>query len=144
MRILPSGEMIGVAFRKEVKLLVVDDHGDHFELIKAHAEMYSSEFLVECKLLEDAEDAKATVESWKPTVILVDTHVITEALDLIQCLAQMGPAVVAMSEVRIPELAKTCQAYGAVGYFAKSNNPDEVESLISYVASVAAADVVSH
>ena len=54
--------MIGVAFRKEVKLLVVDDHGDHFELIKAHAEMYSSEFLVECKLLEDAEDAKAIAE----------------------------------------------------------------------------------
>ena len=141
---MPSGEMMGAALRKEVKLLVIDDHADHFEHIKAHAEMYSSQFSVECKLLGDTEDAKATVESWQPTVVLVDTHVITEALDLIECLAQMGPTVVAMSEVRIPELAKTCQAYGAVGYFAKSNNPDEVENLISYVASEAATDVVSH
>jgi DNA-binding NarL/FixJ family response regulator len=141
---MPSGEMIGAPLRKEVKLLVIDDHADHFEQIKAHAEMYSTQFLMECKLVDGSEDAKATVETWKPTVVLVDTHAIDEALDLIECLAQMGPAVVAMSEVRIPELAKTCQTYGAVGYFAKSNNPDEVESLISYVASVAATEVVSH
>lgn len=144
MRVIPSGEMAGVGFRKEVKLLVVDDCCDHFEQIQSHAEMYSSQFNVQCRLAEEVDDAKKTVDEWKPTVILVDTHVIGEALDLIRALSQMGPAVVAMSEHRIPELVETCQSYGAVGYFSKSNNPDDIENLIAYIASVSALDTVSH
>jgi len=144
MRVMPSGDMMGIGFRKEVKLLVVDDRSDHFEQIRSHAEMYSSQFHVECKLAEEIEDAKKTVEAWKPTVVLVDTHVIGEALTLIKALSQMGPAVVAMSEHRIPELVETCQSYGAVGYLSKSDNPDDIENLISYVASVSVADPVSH
>jgi DNA-binding NarL/FixJ family response regulator len=136
--------MFGVGFRKEVKLLVVDDHSDHFEQIQSHAEMYSSQFHVECKLAAAIAEAKETVESWQPTVVLVDTHVIAEALPLIKALSQMGPAVVAMSEHRIPELVETCQAYGAVGYLSKSDNPDDIGNLISYIASVSPADVVSH
>ena len=44
MRALPGGEIFGDGLRKEVKLLVVDDHDDHFEHLKAFAEMYSTAY----------------------------------------------------------------------------------------------------
>ena len=144
MRLMPSGEMFGSALRKEVRLLVVDDHSDHIEHLQAHAEMYSSQFAIECKLVADAAEARPVVESWMPSVVLVDTHLISDSLAFMKELAEMGAAVVAVSEKRIPELVETCQQHGAVGYFTKSDNPDDVEALIGFIASVASKVAVSH
>ena len=144
MRLMPSGEMFGSGLRKEVRLLVVDDHSDHFEHLQAHAEMYSSQFAIECKLVADAAEARPVVESWIPSVVLVDTHLISDSLAFMKELAEMGAAVVAVSEKRIPELVETCQQHGAVGYFTKSDNPDDVEALIGFIASVASKVAVSH
>jgi DNA-binding NarL/FixJ family response regulator len=84
------------------------------------------------------------MDSWEPCVALVDVHLVVSGLDLIQNLTHRGAAVVAVSEVRIPQLAETAQAYGAVGCFTKSDNPDDIETLMSYMASVASASVISH
>lgn len=144
MRALPGGELFGDGLRKEVKLLVVDDHDDHFDHIKAFAEMYSAAFQVECKLASKPEEAHSIVDSWHPSVVLVDVHLAASALRLIKELAARGTTVVALSEVRIPELAETSQSYGAVGYFAKSDNPDDIEALITYIASIADSGAPSH
>jgi DNA-binding NarL/FixJ family response regulator len=141
---IPNGEMVGGGARKEIKLLVVDDHADHFEHIQAFADMYSSQFAFECKLAKDESEAQGLMDSWEPTVALVDVHLVTSGLDLIQSLTHKGTTVVALSEVRIPHLAETAQSYGAVGCFTKSDNPDDIEKLMAYMASVASASLVSH
>ena len=141
MRMIPNGEMVGGGARKEIKLLVVDDHSDHFEHIQAFADMYSSQFAFECKLAKDEKEAQELADSWEPSVAF---HLVTSGLELIQSLTHKGAAVVAVSEVRIPQLAETAQAYGAVGCFTKSDNPDDIETLMSYMASVASSSVVSH
>lgn len=144
MRMIPNGEMVGGGTRREIKLLVVDEHSDHFEHIQAFADMYSSQFAFECKLAKDEQEAQVLMDSWEPCVALVDVHLVVSGLDLIQNLTHRGAAVVAVSEVRIPQLAETAQAYGAVGCFTKSDNPDDIETLMSYMASVASASVISH
>lgn len=141
---IPNGEMVGGGARKEIRLLVVDDHSEHFELLQAFADMYSSQFAFECKLAKDEKAAQDLMDSWEPSVALVDVHFVTSGLDLIQSLTHKGTAVVAVSEVRIPKLAETAQAYGAVGCFTKSDNPDDIETLMSYMASVASSSLVSH
>jgi DNA-binding NarL/FixJ family response regulator len=144
MRMIPNGEMVGGGPRKEVKLLVVDDLSDYFEHMRTVADMYSSNFAIECKLAQDEAEAQVQTESWRPSVVLVDVHLISEALELIRTLAAKGLTVVAMSEARIPHLAETAQSYGAVGCFTKSDNPDDIEKLVGYIASVATDSVVSH
>lgn len=144
MRMIPGGEMVGGGARKEVKLLVVDDQSEHFEQIRAFSDMYSSQFVIECKLAQDKEEAHEVMESWHPSVVLVDVHLISDALNLIQEMTHKGASVVAVSEARIPQLAETAQTYGAVGCLTKSDNPDDVEHLVGYIASIAASSVVSH
>jgi DNA-binding NarL/FixJ family response regulator len=144
MRALPGGELFGDGLRKEVKLLVVDDHDDHFEHLKAFAEMYSAGFQVECKLASEPEEAHSLVDSWHPSVVLVDVHLAASSLGLIKDLTARGTTVVALSEIRIPELVETSQNYGAVGYFTKSDNPDDIEALISYIASISDSGPLSH
>lgn len=144
MRMIPNGEMVGGGPRKEVKLLVVDDLSDYFEHMRTVADMYSSSFAIECKLAQDEGEAHQQMESWQPTAVLVDVHLISESLELIRALTAKGAAVIAMSEGRVPQLTETAQSYGAVGCFTKSENPDDIEKLVGYIATVAADSLVSH
>ncbi len=141
---IPEGEMVEGGKRKEVKLLVVDEHSDHFDQIRAFVEMDSSQFVIECKLALDKEEATAVMDVWRPSVVLVDVHLLSDALSLIREMSIKGASVVAVSEARIPELSETAQAYGAVGCFTKSDNPDDVEVLVGYIASVASSSPLSH
>ena len=144
MRMNPNFEMVGDGTRKEVKLLVVDDCVDHFEQVRLFAEMYSPRFAIDCKLAQGETEAKKEMDSWAPSVVLVDVHLITSALELIRCLALKGASVIALSEGRIPQLAETAQSYGAVGCFRKSDNPDDIEQLMGYIAAVAESTPSSH
>jgi len=144
MRMIPGGEMTGAGARKEVKLLVVDDQSEHFDQIRAFADMCSSQFLIECKLVQDKQEANEVMDSWHPSVVLVDVHLISDALALIQEISHKGASVVAVSEARIPQLAETAQTYGAVGCLTKSDNPDDIEHLVGYIASIASSSILSH
>jgi CheY-like chemotaxis protein len=141
---IPGGEMTGAGARKEVKLLVVDDQSEHFDQIRAFADMCSSQFLIECKLVQDKQEANEVMDSWHPSVVLVDVHLISDALALIQEISHKGASVVAVSEARIPQLAETAQTYGAVGCLTKSDNPDDIEHLVGYIASIASSSILSH
>lgn len=144
MRMNPNFEMVGGGTRKEVKLLVVDDCVDHFEHVRTFAEMYSPQFSIDCKLAQDEGEARKEMDSWAPSVVLVDVHLIGSALELIQALALKGASVIALTESRIPQFSETAQAYGAVGCFKKSDNPDDIEQLMGYIASVAESSPSSH
>jgi DNA-binding NarL/FixJ family response regulator len=141
---MPGGEIAGAGARKEVKLLVVDDHAEHFDQIRAFADMYSSQFVIECKLAQDKQEANEVMESWHPSVVLVDVHLISDAFSLIQEISHKGASVVAVSEARIPQLSETAQTYGAVGCLTKSDNPDDIEHLVGYIASVAGTSIMRH
>lgn len=136
MTSIPTHRVMTTALRKEVRLLVVDDHGEHFEQLREIAEMYHPEFRVECKLASNAVEAVCLASSWRASVVLLDLHVISSALDLVKQLATQGTAVVATSDTRLPELAETASEYGAVGYLSKSDNPDDIEALLAFVAGV--------
>jgi DNA-binding NarL/FixJ family response regulator len=144
MAAIPDGEMMGEGPRREVKLLVVDDHSDHFEQIQAFAEMYSSQCVIECKRAQDKVEAQRVMDTWEPSVVLVDVHLVSDAFNLIQEMSLKGAPVVALSEGHIPHLPETARTYGAVGCLTKSDNPDDVEQLLGYIASIAACAVVSH
>ena len=127
---------LDATLRREVRLLVVDDHLDHYEQIVEFAEMYHPEFKVECKLATTPADAVSLASSWKASVVLVDLHAISSALELLQQLSHQGSAVIATSDNMLPELSETASQYGAVGYLSKSSNPDDIEVLLSFAASV--------
>ncbi len=131
-------------FRKDVRLLVIDDSEDHFEQICHVTEMYNPEYNVACERAESCQSLFAQEGGSQPTVVLLDIHILSDALTIIQQLSHQGIPVVATSAVRLPNIAETAHQYGAVGYFNKSDNPDDIEALIDFVAAVAAARDVNN
>jgi ActR/RegA family two-component response regulator len=130
--------------RKEVKLLVVDDHGEHFAQLQAAAEVFNVDFSIECKLVSSVEDALQMTNTWHPSVVLIDLHVVATALELLTQISEIGPSVVATSESRIADMPEKVARYGAVGYFTKADSSEDVESVLSYIASLAAPAPVTH
>jgi DNA-binding NarL/FixJ family response regulator len=130
--------------RKQVKLLVVDDHSDHFRQVEEVAAMYHADFDFECRLVTDSSQALEVAADWQPSVVLVDLHLIAESLDILGKIAEKGPIVVATSETRIPELPEKLSQYGAAGYLTKSDSLEDVEALLSYVASIAPGAPTEH
>jgi CheY-like chemotaxis protein len=144
MAYLPSISVGDCATRRAIRLLVVDDQQEHFEQLVQVAEMYHPDFTVECRLVSDPEKVVEVASDWQPSVVLLDLHVVSSALQLVRQISAMGTSVVATSSVRLPELAERISECGGVGYMTKSENPEEVESLLNFVASVAHPIPTSH
>ena len=130
--------------RKEVKLLVVDDQAEHFMHLQEAAEIYQLDYSIECRLASNKAEALELAASWHPTVVLIDLHVVADALNLLSQIAEIGPAVVATSENRIPEIPDKVAEYGAVGYLTKKDSVEDVESVLHYIASVAGPIPTAH
>jgi CheY-like chemotaxis protein len=144
MAFIPIDDVGDFSLRKQVKLLVVDDHSEHFTQVQEVAAMYHADFDFECRLVSDSSQALEMAAEWRPSVVLVDLHLIADTLDVLGKIAQQGPVVVATSETRIPELPEKLSQYGAAGYLTKSEALEDVEALLSYVASIAPGAPTEH
>jgi DNA-binding NarL/FixJ family response regulator len=123
---------------------VVDDNRDHFDLVAEMAEMYNPDYRVECRLVSTACETFEAVGEWHASVVLVDLHSVADALAVVRQLSDQGRSVVATSLHRSPELSIVADQYGAVGYLSKSDNPDDVEALVEFVATVSSPPDPNH
>ncbi len=144
MAYVPPDTTTAFGLRKEVKLLVVDDQREHFAQLKAAAEVYNTDFLIEFKLASSSDEALKLANEWQPSVVLVDLHVIASTLGLLTQIAEIGPAVIASSESRISDMPEKVARYGAVGYVTKDDSAEDVESVLSYIASLSGPLPVAH
>jgi CheY-like chemotaxis protein len=122
--------------RRDVRLLVVDETTEHFELLTEMAEMYNPDYRLECRFVSTAGEIFQAIGEWQPSVVLIDLHSVIDALEMVRQLANQGRSVVATSAHRSPELSSVADEYGAVGYLSKSDNPDDLEALVDFVATV--------
>lgn len=144
MVFIPPDDMGDFALRRRVRLLVVDDHSEHFAQVQEVAAMYNADFDFECRLVSNSSEALEVTAEWNPSVVLIDLHLIASALDVLGKIAEHGPVVVATSESRIPELPEKLSNYGASGYLTKSDALEDVEALLNYVAAIAPAIPTHH
>lgn len=136
-----SGDFV---LRKEVRLLVVDDHAEHFMELQAAAEEYHSEFSIECKFVSSGDEALQVAGEWRPSVALIDVHAIATTLELLSQLAESGASVIATSEVRISDMPEKVARYGAIGYVTKADSTEDIDSVLNYLARLSAPMPVAH
>ena len=144
MSYIPVDDIDDFGLKRQVRLLVVDDHSEHFQQVQEVAGMYHADFDFECRLVSDSGAALKMTSEWHPSVVLVDLHLIADTLDILGKIAEHGAVVVATSETKIPELPEKLSQYGAAGYMTKSESLEDVEALLTYVASIAPTAPVEH
>ena len=120
-----------------IRLLVVDELESFFEDIKECAELCSHRVRVEVLRAASGHEALEKIRDWEPTILLVDAHLPDmSGFELVKdCYKGVIP-VVLTSEHRSADLEKSALELGAFGYVAKTENIDDIESLLYDLADI--------
>ncbi len=123
--------------RKNVRLLVLDENSQYSESIRECAEMTHHSFDLEVKCVEDEGEARELIKSWDPSVIILDAYLPkSNSFSMLEgYLAELVPVIMASSTLS-REIQRSAMAKGAVGYVEKSENFDELESLLTLLEDV--------
>lgn len=141
----PGSERNQAASRKQVKLLIVDDQPDHIESLRAHTEMYYSNFALECNFVKTAKAALQELKKWSPSVVLLDAHTRDlKSLEIIERFTLNGVSVIVTSRVRSDEIEESALEYGAAAYLPMSENPDDMEAMIEAIAAASQPAAQNH
>ena len=126
-----------MAHIKELKLLIVDDRIDYYDLIKECAELSNNSVHVVCKYAPTGEEALGLLGSWEPAVILLDLHSAShQGVELLRRCNEGLTRVIATSEASGPEVEKWAMQNGASHYVSKSEDPEEIEELLGQVEAL--------
>lgn len=130
---------------KKVRLLVVDDQKGYYELLKEYTELCSHEYNIECAYAADQKQAIGMYNSWHPSIVLVDAHLPdTSGFELLEKIIDKAASVVITSSVPSLAIEESARKRGANGYLPKTDNFDELDSVLSYIVTVAADQIESH
>lgn len=122
--------------KKKVRLLVVDDQPEYFEFIQEFSEICSHVYDIVCTYADTGEKAFELIRTWEPSIVLVDVH--TANLDCFEFLDRCkrgAQPVIAVSNEQSKEIERSVLAKGATAYLPKTENPDEMESLLQEIIS---------
>ena len=124
--------------RKEVRLLVIEDPTERYDELKDYAEMYNPDYRIECMLASTVAEVKKAIESWTPTVVLMDMYLDDPdaGIDLLDYVSNSSAPVIATSQSRIPEIEKTVELHGGAGYVQQADGEEELESLLDMLAEI--------
>ncbi len=131
--------------RKKIRLLVVDDHDEFCNSLKECVELCRHQFEIECEFVDSASRAAQLLHEWAPSVVLVDTHLSSaEGLRVIEGCRELSIPVVATSTSTDPLMEESVMSHGAIGHVIKSEDPEEIEHLLTVLADVAEDTLVVH
>lgn len=130
---------------KRVRLLVIDEHDGYFGLLSQYAEIHAADCEFDLRFAGCRDDALKEIYGWNPSVILLDAHLPDmNGFDFLsECKDGHAPVIVT-SDHRSKGIEDAARTKGAMGYLAKSDNPDEMEQLILKLASVSSSSETKH
>jgi DNA-binding response OmpR family regulator len=123
--------------KKRVRLLVVDDHNEFYDLIREYAEICEHQFDLVCEFADSSEKVSALMKAWLPSVMLVDAHTSeADCFALLEACKRESVPVIVTSDHQNEEIEGSILSRGANGYVTKTDSPEEIESLLHRLQSV--------
>ncbi len=130
---------------REVRLLVVGEQKNYFELIKEQAELCSHHFSITCKHATTAKNAIESLSSFAPSVVMLDVHLSgMNAFDILEKCKQQSASVIITSEKHSPAIERSARDRGATAYVTNSENPEEIEELLTRISQLAVDIKIEH
>ena len=131
--------------RRRLTLLVIDEHREYFERIRDCAELCRHQCVVDCHFSSSAVGAEALISRLHPEVVLVDAHLPdTNSLALVQACSHENVPVVVASESVSSDIGDSARKFGAHGYVSKSDDPEEIEALLTQLVEMAPVLPLEH
>ncbi len=134
-----------IDFRKEIRLLVVDEHKPYCKMLEAASEEWHPEFSFSCEFADSAEEALAKIKEFGPSVVMIDAF--TEDMDCFEFMKNCNPDVVPLvvtSEFPAEGMRESVLSKGALECLTKTEDPDELEGMLELIAQLAEECEIRH
>jgi len=131
--------------KQQVRLLVIDESENYLSAIRECIEMCPPDYELAIEFADSEGKTREIMKRWDPSVVLLDAHLpAVNALNMLEkYLAELVPVIVT-SDTRCSEIGNSARVRGAVGYITKSENPDEIETLLERIRTVSIDLGVQH
>ena len=131
--------------QKEIRLLVIDENPGYYQSLSGWAEMCRHEYPVVCRHVRSDEEAPKIISEWEPSVVLIDAYLQDgEPFKFVERCRAEPFQVIVMSSEHSQAIEDSARLHGAAGYLTKSEDPDDLERLLSEIAQVAESAHIAH
>lgn len=131
--------------RKRVRLLVVESEPEFREHLREIIELCSHQYEIVAEFAGSGAEARTVMQRFDPSVVLMDMHAADhEAVALMRGCSEIEVPVIATGELRSREAEEQALRNGAVAFMTRSEDPDDLESILHTVATVAGQCQVRH
>jgi DNA-binding NtrC family response regulator len=130
--------------RKEVRLLIVDDHEQHQHMFQDAVDSWHPDYRLECTFAKTAAEALEKIAKWAPTIVMVDAYF--EDMNCFDLIGKCNPKacpIVVTSDHLVAGIRESAISRGAADYFSLPNDPDEFDMVMESVVSLS-NEIVPH
>lgn len=118
-----------------LRILVIDSHEEFRTLMTQTAEILADLYNIECQFASNSEEAFQCIESQCPSIVFIDSHVgDINLFDFCQTYHSGLSALIVTSTHPNEEFIELAYTHGASVVLHKSEDPDELEGLLSALA----------
>ncbi len=122
---------------RELRLLIVDEELEYFQLFRECVELCHHQFPIICTHASSEEEARKLLGTWRPTAVMVDVHnTKADAFKFMEDCKGSVERVIAASENMSLDVENTAMNHGANDYFCKSSDPEDIERLLARIDSL--------
>jgi CheY-like chemotaxis protein len=143
---IPKGIQGGAMdLRKKVRLLVVESELDYQRKLRDVIDLCSHQYEIVCEFAASGKDAKELLARFEPSVVLMDVESSgTENFDLMRGCSEMEVPVIASAELMTRDVEERAIRNGAVALITRTEDPEELESLLHTAATISTDAHIRH
>jgi DNA-binding NtrC family response regulator len=124
--------------KEKIKVMLVDENPEFFEIVKDQIELHSHQFDIACRHIEEVANAAEALSSWRPNLVVLDySNSPLMAAKLVKDCHHCEVPLIITGEIMNKEVEEAVQRIGALAYIVKSEDPDELEKVIELFAAAA-------
>jgi len=126
-----------------IRLLVVNEQSDYFDLVQQYAGLLEPSCTMQCKYAESGSIAGQIMKDWTPTVVILDAHLEdANSFELLRGMSETHASVVVTSSHFSKDIEKSSVERGASAYVVASEDHDALEQLLEIVVELSAPQEV--
>lgn len=131
--------------RKEVRVLIIDEHDGWCEQLRQFAEMNDHLYEFQIERHSTGLTALKALREFGPTVVIVEAHLTDiDPFALVRtCRDELTPVVVTSEECS-DEIEESAFQNGAAGYVVHTDNPDHLEHFVLQLATLSTQKEIAH
>jgi len=131
--------------RKKVRLLVIESEPEYQRQLRDIIDLCSHQYEIVCEFATSGTAAKELLARFEPSVVLMDIEGSgSDNFDLMRGCSEMEVPVIASAEMMTRDVEERAIRNGAVALITRTEDPEDLESLLHTAANISTDTHMRH